>query len=73
MNRVNEKLPIGKKTRNVKCELNKVLVMNNLYVKFDINSSSAKQFISAKIGGQTDGQTAGRAAYMSVYCTDHMK
>ena len=45
--------------REVKCEISQALVMINLYVKFNVHSSYAKQ-ISAKSGGQTDGRTDGR-------------
>ena len=33
----------------VKCELNQVLVMINLYVKFNVHSSNMKQVIVVKV------------------------
>ena len=44
--------------RKVKCENSQALVINNLYVKFNVHSSYAKQVIrcSTKSGGQTDGR-----------------
>ena len=63
MNRVNEKICRSEKSqghrghRKVKCEMSQALVMINLYVKLIVHSSYAKQVISAKSGGQTDGQT----------------
>ena len=67
MNRVNEEICQSGKSqghrghRKVKCEISQALVMINLYVKFKVHSSYAKQIISAKSGGQTDGRTDGRA------------
>ena len=42
--------------RKVKCEISQALVMINLYVKFNVHSSYAKQVIVLKSGGQTDGR-----------------
>ena len=40
--------------RKVKCEISQALVMINLYVKFNVHSSYAKQVIVLKLaGGQT--------------------
>ena len=63
MNRVNEKICRSEKSqghrghRKVKCEMSQALVMINLYVKFNVHSSYAKQAISAKSGRQTGGRT----------------
>ena len=45
----------------VKCEISQTLVMINLYVKFNVHSSFAKQVIVLKVADRrTDGQTDGR-------------
>ena len=51
MNRVNYKICQSAKNQGhrghrwVECELNQALVMTNLYVKFNVHSSDAKQVI----------------------------
>ena len=64
MNRVNEKICQLEKRqghrghRKVKCEISQALVMINLYVKFNVHSSYAKQVTVLKWRGrQTDGRT----------------
>ena len=68
MNRVNEKMCRSGKSqghwghRKVKCEISQALVMINLYVKFNVHSSHAKQVIVLKVADrQTDERTDGRA------------
>ena len=47
--------------RKVKCEISQALVMNSLYVKFNVHSSYAKQVIVLKVANRrTDGRTDGR-------------
>ena len=42
----------------VKCEISQALVMNHLYVKFNVHCSYAEQVIVLKqTVGQTDGRT----------------
>ena len=44
--------------RKVKCEISQALVMINLYVKFNVHSSYAKQVILLKVADRrTDGRT----------------
>ena len=44
--------------RKVKCEMSPALVMINLYVKFNVHSSYAKQVIVLKVADRrTDGRT----------------
>ena len=64
MNRVNEKNCRSEKSqghrghRKVKCEMSQALVIINLYVKFNVHSSYAKQVIVLKVAdGRTDGRT----------------
>ena len=68
MNRVNEKNCRSEKSqghrghKKVKCEISQALVMINLYVKFNVHSSYAKQVIVLKVAdrrtdGRIDGQT----------------
>ena len=64
MNRVNEKICRSSKNqghrdhRKVKCELSQALVMINMYVKFNVHSSNAKQIIVLKVADRrTDGRT----------------
>ena len=72
MNRVNEKICRSEKSqgqrghRKVKCEISQALDMINLYVKFIVHSSYAKQVIVLKVAdrrtdGHQDGRTDGRA------------
>ena len=55
MNRVKEKNCRSEKSqghrghRKVKCEMSQALVMINLYVKFNVHSSYAKQVIVLKV------------------------
>ena len=55
MNRVNETNYRSEKSqghrghRKVKCEMSQALVMINLYVKFNVHSSYAKQVIVLKV------------------------
>ena len=72
MNHFNEKICRSGKSqghrghRKVKCEISQALVMINLYVKFNVHSSYAKQVIVLKLaGGQTDGRTGGRTLLMT--------
>ena len=66
MNRVNENNCRLEKSqgqrgyRKVKCAISQALVTINLYVKFNVHSSYAKQVIVLKSGGQTDRRTYGR-------------
>ena len=62
--RINEKNCRSEKSqghrghRKVKCEMSQALVMINLYVKFNVHSSYAKQVIVLKVAdGRTDGRT----------------
>ena len=61
MNRVNEEICQSEKNqghrdhRKVKCEISRTLVIINLYVKFDVHSSNAKQVIVLKV--RTDERT----------------
>ena len=68
MNRVNKKNCRSEKSqghrghRKVKCETSQALVMINLYVKFNVHSSYAKQVIMLKVADRrTDGRRDGRA------------
>ena len=67
VNRVNEKMCRSEKNqshrghRKVKCEISQALVMINLYVKFNVHSSYAKQIIVLKLADRrADGRTDGR-------------
>ena len=64
MNCVNEKNCRSEKSqghrghRKVKCEMGQALVMINLFVKFNVHSSYAKQVIVLKVADiRTDGRT----------------
>ena len=46
--------------RKVKCEISQALVLMNLYVKFNVHSSYAKQVIVLKVA---DKRTARRALW----------
>ena len=60
MNRLNEKICRSVKSqghrghRKVKCKISQASVMSNLYVKFIVHSTYAKQVIVLKVGEQTD-------------------
>ena len=68
MNCVNEKICRSEKSqghrghRKVKCENSQALVMINLYVKFNVHTSYAKQVIVLKVA---DGRTAGRTRFVT--------
>ena len=68
MNRGNEKICRSEKSqghrghRKVKCEISQALVMINLYVKFNVHSSYAKQVIVLNVD---DRRTAGRTRLMT--------
>ena len=55
MNRVNEKICQSEKSqghrghKKVKCEISQAFVMINLYVKFTVHSTYAKQVIVLKV------------------------
>ena len=73
MNRVNEKSCRSEKSQGhrghikVKCEICQAYVMINLYVKFNVHSSYAKQVIVLKVAtdGRTDGRAGGRTSLMT--------
>ena len=56
---VNQKKSQGHRGhRKVKCEISQALVMINLYVKFNVHSTYAKQ--------ETKGRTGGRTSLMMI-------
>ena len=62
MNRVNEKICRLEKVqghrshKKVKCEISQALVMINLYVKFNVHSTHAKQVIVLKVADRRTGK-----------------
>ena len=82
MNRVNDKNCPSEKfqgqrgRRNVKCEISQALVMINLFMKFHVHCTLAKQVIVLKV---TDGRTGGRMHLMTIgirqnfSCSRHKK
>ena len=53
-----QKSQVDRGYRKDRCGVNQALVMINLYVKFNVHSSYAKQVIVLKVGSrQTDGRT----------------